>query len=93
MIVVTKIFFWFGKCFRHSSRCLCEGEQMCDLQVRDSRTLKPIGEKTGATRQEAPAPSRFRRPTALELHMADRGLTSGPVADREVERWLRAQPD
>lgn len=67
---------------------------MGDPEVRDTgRTLQPIGEVVEAPGQGVPAPSRFRRPTELELHMADRGLTSGPGADREVERWKRAQLD
>lgn len=35
-------------------------------------------------------PSRtMRRVPPLEAHMADRGLTSGQAADREVELWNR----
>ncbi len=38
----------------------------------------------------APMSRTARRVPPLEAHMADLGLTSGPAADREVDRWKHA---
>lgn len=67
---------------------------MCDIPVRDQRTLKPVsGNADVPQRQEIPVSGRFRRIPALERHMSDVGLTTGPVADRELARWRSAHPD